>query len=159
MQPHLNCSAMPVRSSVTQKNILPNLRMNILEQHWAEEETSPADDQSKFLLYTGGIIFLIWSLTTRGIKLTKEGIKLAACRASGNIRINHPTTNPTPESITPCHRPVGPIHGRSTGITRNITRQNNELQLPLEKNKAQIEALLLLYSGTTMPEQDPQGTN
>ena len=138
---NLNCSAMPIRSSVTQKNILPNLRMKILEQQWSKEETPLTDNQPKFLLCTGGIILLIWSLAKIGIKLTKEGIKLASCRASGNIRINIPTAPLAPEPFTP----VIQHHGHSAGITHDIIRQNNEIQLPLEKNKAQNEALLLHY--------------
>jgi hypothetical protein len=73
---NLNCSAMPIKSSVTQKNILPNLRMKIMEQQWSKENHPLANDQPKFSICTGGIIIIIWVLAKIRIKLAKEGSRL-----------------------------------------------------------------------------------
>ena len=110
-----NCSAMSLKSNETKKNIFPNLRMAILEQHWEKEETNqleptietrknqplpiPTPDQSTHLnmhlLCAGGVFFLM-SLTVIGIKLAAIIITLAANRAAGEVRINHSVTPSAP---------------------------------------------------------------
>ena len=157
----LNCSAMPIRSSVTQKNILPNLRMKIIEQRWSEKDCSLADTQPKWSICTGGIIIIIWVLAKIGIKLAREGIKLASYRAYGDIRINVPISPLSPVPSAPYNddtmsetMSLDMAVEEEVGIIQDVIKQNNEIQLQLEKNKAQIEALLLHYSCTTVPEQE-----
>ena len=124
--------------------------MKIVDQHWNDEVCPLTDVQPRPLICTGVIIIIIWIIVKIGIKLAKVGSKLTSQRDYGNVRINIPTAplSPVPATLSVNRK------NHSAEIIQNVIRQNKQVQFPLKQNKAQIEALLLHYSCTTVPEQD-----
>jgi hypothetical protein len=121
---YLNCSAMPIKSSVTMKSILPSLRMKFVEQHWNNEDCPLTIAQPGSSICTGGIIIIIWIIMKIGVKLAKEGSKLTSQNEYEDIRINIPTAPLSPVPSTP--RVNQKNH--SAEIIKDIIRQNNEVQ-------------------------------
>ena len=88
---------------------------------------------------------------------------MASYRAYGDIRINVPISPLSPAPSAPYNddtmsetMSLDMAVEEEVGTIQDIIKQNNEIQLQLEKNESQIEALLLHYSCTTVPEQEPK---
>ena len=136
----LNCSALSIKSNKTKENTFPDLRMTILEQHWAtkepkQQETQPLPlpplGQFKHLICAGGTLLVI-SLTAVGIKLIAAFIR-RRCKPNDNISIQ-PTTSSGPIPSAP-YNPE---------IVRDVLGLNQSMELCLEDRMNQINDAIRL---------------
>ena len=143
-----------MKSNETKENTFPNLRMTILEQHWATEEPKqketqplplPLPDQfthlKMHLICAGGTLLLI-SITAIGIKLTAAFIR-CGCRAASNITIQ-PIIPSAPAAHFPERRAIIPSRSQSTETVQDVLGLNQLMEFRLEDRINQVNDAIRL---------------
>ena len=145
--PELNCSAVTIRSNETNKNIFPNLHMQIILQQWDQEknksfqdQTSPSQPEKR--LPCAGTTLLILSVTIIGITILLKVAKRAYIKARYNAMLTPSAPYEPQISITP----LSPLRNPnpSTETTQEVAGLNQLLEANMRASTHLLNAAINL---------------